>query len=108
MSTICHSQIPATRPANTILSDKQLSRLPQAVMDITRGATRQLKDAYALRVQRRIDRQAFAQLLSLDDHILRDLGVTRADIIWAKKLPIDTNASGELEKIARTNRAYFW
>lgn len=66
----------------------------------------QLYDAgnqkYALRQQRRTDRQAFAHLLKLDDNILQDIGVTRDDIIWANSLPIAKNASIELQKIARS------
>jgi len=107
MSTICHSQIPATHPVSTIKSGNLLPRFFQAFVDVARHAIRRLRNSYAQLVQRRIDRQAFAQLLSLDDNILRDIGVTRNDVIRASKLPINTNASCELEKIADTNRAHF-
>jgi uncharacterized protein YjiS (DUF1127 family) len=67
-----------------------------------------LKKAYKLRLQRRIDRQAFTHLLALDEYILRDIGVTRDDVIWATRLPPKVNASRELEKISQHNRSTFW
>jgi len=33
---------------------------------------------------RRIDRQAFNNVLTLDDRTLKDIGVTRQDVMWAK------------------------
>lgn len=59
------------------------------------------------RQQRRIDRQAFQNLMTLDDHILKDIGLTRTDGIWANQLPLSQNAAVELEKIARQNRTNF-
>lgn len=54
--------------------------------------------------QRRIDRQAFQHMVTLDDPLLRDIGVTKSDVIWASKLPLSINAALELEKIARQNK----
>lgn len=51
--------------------------------------------------QRRIDRDAFKTLERLDDGMLQDIGVTRADVTWASQLPLSHNASVELELIAR-------
>lgn len=58
-----------------------------------------LKRYLKLRRQRQFDRDAFRTLLRLDDHELADIGITRADVRWASKLPIDVNASQELEKL---------
>ena len=54
--------------------------------------------------QRREDRRAFEHLLGLDDIMLKDIGVTRADVIWANRLPLSQNAAAELETISRQNR----
>lgn len=56
--------------------------------------------------QRRIDRDAFRRLVTLDDAALRDIGVTRQDVIWAGELPLSQNASLELEKVARGKHQY--
>lgn len=58
----------------------------------------------ALVKQQKIDREAFAHLANLDDTMLKDIGVSRADVIWASKLPLSQNASLELENIARGHR----
>ena len=50
----------------------------------------------------RNDRIAIRCLLDLNDKTLRDIGISRADIIWASKLPRDQIATLELQKIART------
>ena len=57
-----------------------------------------------LRNQRRLDREAFKHLLVLDDRILRDVGLTRADIIQANSLPLSQNAAQELENVSKMNR----
>lgn len=54
--------------------------------------------------KRRIDRQAFQHMLALEDPILNDIGISRADVIWASKLPLSLNAALELEKIARQDK----
>ncbi len=66
-----------------------------------KGLVEGLAEYWQLRKQQRIDRDAFAHMLSLSDHVLRDTGVTREDVIWASKLPLSKNASKELRKIAR-------
>ncbi|MBX2837615.1 MAG: DUF1127 domain-containing protein [Gammaproteobacteria bacterium] len=53
------------------------------------------------RIQRKIDRDAFSHLVSLDDALLKDIGVTRADVEWAMKLPLSINASDQLQILAR-------
>jgi len=50
--------------------------------------------------QRRIDRQAFEHMLALDDKMLKDIGVTRNDVIWASQLPRSENASQELYRVS--------
>ena len=49
-------------------------------------------------------RRAVTRLESFDDYMLRDIGVTRADVIWASGLPLSHNAALELEERARQRR----
>ncbi len=53
---------------------------------------------------RRMDRQVFQSMLTLDEAILKDIGVTRDEVIWANNLPLSQNAALELRKIARARR----
>jgi uncharacterized protein YjiS (DUF1127 family) len=46
-------------------------------------------------------RRAVRRLESLDDHMLRDIGATRADIAWAAKLPLTINAALALQERQR-------
>jgi len=56
---------------------------------------------WSARRQHKIDRDAFKHLLSLDDSLLKDIGVTRADVTWASQLPKSVDAAVELEIIVR-------
>ncbi len=49
-------------------------------------------------------RQGVATLASLDDHILRDIGVLRADVEGLKHLPMGQNAAEALEELANLRR----
>lgn len=44
-------------------------------------------------------RDAFKMLHRLDNRQLKDIGVTRGDITWASNLPLEVNASAELQKL---------
>jgi len=50
---------------------------------------------------RKIDRDAFQQLTTLDDSLLNDIGVSRADVEWAMKLPRSQDASVALQLVSR-------
>lgn len=73
------------------------SRFHQLVTD--------LKTHLRNRKQRRVDNIAFKYMLKLDDAMLKDIGVSRGDVIWAESLPMATNASLELAKLAVVNRS---
>ena len=49
-------------------------------------------------------RRAVARLDALDDFLLHDIGVTRADVLWAAGLPLSVNAALELEERATRRR----
>lgn len=54
--------------------------------------------------QARIDRAAFRQMLSLEDEILDDIGVTRANVEWASQLPIHQSAAQALDATKKRAR----
>lgn len=49
-------------------------------------------------------RRAVSRLDALDDFLLRDIGVTRDEVRWAKRLPLTLNAVLELEEQANRRR----
>ena len=49
-------------------------------------------------------RTAFMNMLTLEDKILDDIGVTHEDVKWAASLPIEVNASRALFARARKRR----
>jgi uncharacterized protein YjiS (DUF1127 family) len=46
------------------------------------------------------------RLSDLDDHMLKDIGVTREEVEWAASLPLTTNAALALEERAFKRRRY--
>ena len=52
-------------------------------------------------------RRQFRRLLDLDDHMLDDLGVTRAEVIDASYWPLSVNAAVELHRISLERRRNF-
>ena len=55
-------------------------------------------------VRHRLRRRAFNRLLSLDDHLLDDMGVSRAEVIMASYLPLSVNAAEELRRMSVERR----
>lgn len=49
-------------------------------------------------------RRAVERLDALDDFLLRDIGVTRAEVHWASGLPLSVNAALLLEERATRRR----
>lgn len=43
-------------------------------------------------------RRAVSHLSNFDDYLLRDIGVTREDVVWAAGLPLSVNAALALEE----------
>lgn len=50
-------------------------------------------------------RRRFNRLLDLDDRMLDDIGVTRAEVEYASRLPLGVNAAMELRRLANGRRA---
>jgi uncharacterized protein YjiS (DUF1127 family) len=51
-------------------------------------------------------RRSVAALEALDDHLLRDIGVTRAQVEAAVDVPLSENAAVVLDDFARSNRGF--
>ncbi len=100
MHTVCNEEFHPDIEYQPQNSQTLVSAIEQY---LKRWASR-INTVFVQRKQQRINRQAFNHLLALDDHILDDIGVTRNDIVEASQLPLDVNASLELEKIARANK----
>lgn len=47
-------------------------------------------------------RNGIRQMLAMEDHLLRDIGVTRGDVERAANLPLGHSAGGELARIRRS------
>jgi len=50
-------------------------------------------------------RRRFNRMLALDNRMLDDIGVTRAEVEFASRLPLAVNAGIELRRIAHKRRA---
>lgn len=46
----------------------------------------------------RVRRDAFETMRGLDDHILRDIGLTRADVEYGMSLPVELDAARILKR----------
>lgn len=60
-----------------------------------------MKRRFKSYLARRMDREAFRHLSQLDDSLLDDIGVTRADVEWAMNLPPSQDAAIALQLLSR-------
>lgn len=51
-----------------------------------------------------VRRRKLAPLLYLDDHMLRDMGITREDVLRARNLPLSRDAGEELNRVMLSRR----
>ncbi len=65
------------------------------------GLVDRIRAANARVRTRRQEREGLRQLLELDDHALRDIGVTRGDVAYAARLPASENPSRALCKLSK-------
>ena len=63
-----------------------------------------LSDALTSRIRSRRRRRKLTTLLDLDDHMLTDIGVTRAEVETALNLPLSVNAAVELRRMSLSRR----
>ncbi len=71
----------------------------------TRISLRRLRDKLRARRQARRDRIGYRQMLELDPHLLKDMGLTRADVVWAMHQPDEAEIGCELHAIRRRRAA---
>jgi len=70
-----------------------------------RGLTAAFRGAYRQYREDRLRRDAFLNLLTLDDVTLDDIGVTRDAVNRAARLPLEVNAARALQCRARAGAA---
>lgn len=56
------------------------------------------------RIKRMRRRRGFNRLLDLDDHMLDDIGVNRAEVAQASAMPLSVDAATELRRISLERR----
>jgi len=88
-------------PNNCCVDDKQLNK----VATLATNPLKRIGAYLAKRHNRRVDRSAMRELLSMDDKTLKDIGISRGDVQWASNLPLSTSPTTELEIVARRNRS---
>lgn len=93
-----------SRCLQSTTANPSITPLKEECLNMGQRLIKKFKDWRALVKQRRIDRDSFARLQALDDEMLKDIGLTRGDVMWASSLPLSTNASAELEIIARRKK----
>ena len=64
------------------------------------AVAQKVRHAYAIRRRR----AAFARMLDLDQAVLDDIGLTRADIYWGLSLPLEENAAVVVRNKRATER----
>lgn len=99
MSTICSEQ-------NRCDIDAHLDRVSAfksrsvSPLSLVSAYGRRILQQFERRREQRESRDAFMHLLKLDDTLLQDIGVTRADVERAAKLPLAEDASKVLYEAA--------
>ena len=73
--------------------------LARRLADLAITGFDRLRASAAERRRRRLDRQAFLVLLGKEDWVYRDMGISRADVEWAARLPPHINAARELDRL---------
>ncbi|MFK7995352.1 MAG: hypothetical protein AB8B87_14520 [Granulosicoccus sp.] len=69
-------------------------------LTIIKRFVRKLIHRYSVRREQKIARDAFIGMLSLEDELLDDIGVTRADVRWAANLPLSEDAAAALREVS--------
>ena len=64
------------------------------------NALAHLGTALDKRIREARARRQMRKMLNLDDHMLRDLGLTRGDIRTATRMPMSVDAATELHRIS--------
>ncbi len=101
MTTLCCATSEPLSDTNAASdSDTKTVDLKTLLVGVRQLSTH-LWSAYKSRRQRKIDRDAFRNLLTLDDELLDDIGVTRDSVRWAAQLPLNVNAAQALKETRR-------
>ena len=91
--------------SNVLTSNCCVDNVPSSsITTVTQNLLKRVLQFLIERRRQRINRLPISDLLSLDDNMLKDLGLTRGDIQWAGKVPSSINAAAELEILARRSK----
>ena len=71
---------------------------------VDRNAFTSLLQAAGRRYRNWLARRQVRRLATYETRILTDMGVTRDEILWASRLPLNVNAAWELRHRSRTRR----
>lgn len=99
MTTICSEPNGSTINAN-LTSESDFRTQPLSLVSVF---GQRLLSWVKRRREQRENRDAFAHLLKLDDTLLRDIGVTRAEVERAARLPLAEDAAQVLRESAGRN-----
>ena len=99
MTTICSEQNRSTLNAN-VGSNRLLRSNPLSLVSVQ---AQRLLSWVKRRREQRENRDAYAQLLKLDDALLQDIGVTRAEVERAARLPLSVDAARVLRESSGRN-----
>ena len=103
MSVDCtHDNATHCKPGKSLTEGTGMDQLKSLFL----GAAQHFSDYLKTRKQQQIDRDAFNHLLSLDETMLKDIGLRRDDVLWATKLPLSINAALELEKTRLSKQSF--
>jgi uncharacterized protein YjiS (DUF1127 family) len=86
------------RPAHTISTSFALATRVVRVVDGFVRTLNRVREAWA-------HRRAVAELAALDAHQLRDIGLSRADVLWAMETPLREDPTMHLARLVRERRA---
>ncbi len=105
MNTLCTQQPSALYP-NTSDSERCVQSdakgfLTRITSSAVVKALVNTKQHLMIRYKQHVSRRAIQQIDKLDDHMLKDMGITRYDVKWASRLPLSEDAAAKLEIIAR-------
>jgi len=94
---------------NSVLTNNCCIENPPTHGVLVRAASviRRMRATLAKRRARRLDRKALRSLLTMDDKMLKDIGVSRGDVQWASQLPLSASATAELEIVSRRGKRMY-
>lgn len=109
MTTLCSTQPMTSIRQAPVAEDELKSAQGFSLVNSLRKLGQLIATRLATRRQQKIDRDAFRHMLTLNDEMLDDIGVTRDAVRWAAQLPLEENAARALRETAQGgSRVEYW